>query len=336
MRRNKSRSTLCDSVYLSCGFLVRLFRQKAYDHEVKQKRYEPTRIGSQPRNRRSQRLFGLTLIIVVFLTGFAVQGQTPVQPSSSPAPSLEREFFKNILRDQKTIWTAPFHLHRNDTKWMVPFGIGSMALISTDRISGDEIAEFDRGLKASRIVSYGGSTYSAGAISAAFYLVGRTKNDARARETGLLSAESLIDSLIVVNGLKEITQRARPLAGRERSEFFDGGNSFPSGHSIQAWSVATIIAEEYGDHPLVKVAAYSAATAVSFSRFTGQKHYLSDVVVGSALGYGIGRYVYRARHRSSSNSTTQNELQVTTRWPTIAPHYSQRAHQYGIRLGWSL
>jgi membrane-associated phospholipid phosphatase len=319
--------------------VVRLFRQKAYNHEVTQKQYEPTRIGSQPRNKRSQRLFGIILLTVVCLTGFAVQAQTPAEPSSTPlpsaTPSLEREFLKNILRDQRTIWTAPFHLHRNDTKWMVPFGIGSMALISTDRISGDEIAEFDRGLEASRIISYGGSTYSAGAISATFYLMGRAKNDARARETGLLSAESLIDSLIVVNGLKEITQRARPLAGRERSEFFDGGNSFPSGHSIQAWSVATIVAEEYGDHPLVKLAAYSAATAVSLSRFTGQKHYLSDVVVGSALGYGIGRYVYRARHRTVSNSSIQKELQRTTRWPTIAPQYSHRAHQYGISLGWN-
>ena len=221
------------------------------------------------------------------------------------------------------------------TKWMVPFGIGSMALISTDRISGDEIAEFDRGVKASRIISYGGSTYSGGAIAATFYLVGRTKHDARARETGLLGAESMIDSLFVVQGLKEITQRARPLAGRERSEFFDGGNSFPSGHSTQAWSLATIVAKEYGDHPLVQVAAYGAATAVSVSRFTGQKHYLSDVVVGSALGYGIGQYVYRARHRTPTDSSVQDQLQTNTRWPTIAPQYSRRAHQYGVALGWS-
>ena len=291
------------------------------------------------RNRKAQRLFGITVLIVLLSTAFAGRAQTPSEPSPSPTPSatpsLEREFFKNILRDQETIWTAPFHVHRNDAKWMVPFGIGSMALISTDRISGDEIAEFDRGVKASRIISYGGSTYSGGAIAATFYLVGRTKHDARARETGLLGAESMIDSLFVVQGLKEITQRARPLAGRERSEFFDGGNSFPSGHSIQAWSLATIVAKEYGDHPLVQMAAYGAATTVSFSRFTGQKHYLSDVVVGSALGYGIGQYVYRARHRTPTDSSVQDQLQTNTRWPTIAPQFNHRAHQYGIALGWS-
>jgi membrane-associated phospholipid phosphatase len=291
------------------------------------------------RNRRSQRLFSIAVLATVLVIGSAVQAQTPAEPSPSAkpsaTPSLEREFFKNILRDQRAIWTAPFHLHRKDAKWLVPFGIGSMALITTDRVSGDEIAEFDRAVKPSRIISYGGSTYSAGAIAATFYLVGRTKHDDRARETGLLSAESLIDSLIVVEGLKEITQRARPLAGRERSEFFDGGSSFPSGHSIQAWSVATIVAKEYAHHPLVKVAAYGAATAVSFSRFTGQKHYLSDVLVGSALGYGIGQYVFRARHRTTSESFVPNQLQTNTRWPTIAPQYNRRAHQYGMGLSWS-
>src|SRR5205814_5330383 len=133
-------------------------------------------------------------------------------------------------------------------------------------------------------------------IAATFYLVGRVRHDERARETGLLGAEALIDSAIVVTALKEITQRGRPLSGRDRSEFFDGGSSFPSGHSIEAWSLAAVIANEYQHNRAVQVAAYGIASAVSISRFTGEKHYLSDILVGSALGYGIGSYVYKAQH----------------------------------------
>ena len=290
------------------------------------------------RNRISHCLFSMTLLAFVFSVGFPGRAQTPTKPSTptpSPTPSLEKEFFKNVLRDQKAIWTAPFHLHREDAKWMVPFGIGSMALITTDRITGDEMAESDRQVKASRIVSYGGSTYGVGALAATFYLVGRKTNDSRARETGLLSAEASIDGLIVSNALKGITQRARPLTGRERSEFFDGGSSFPSGHSIQAFSVATIIANEYHDHRAVQVAAYAAATAVSLSRFTGHEHYLSDVVVGSALGYGIGQYVYHAHHRKESDSGDENEPLKASRWPAIAPQYNRRARQHGVALTWS-
>ena len=288
------------------------------------------------RNRRSHCLFSLTLLAFVLSLAFAAQAQTqPSTPTASPTPSLEREFFKNVLTDQKAIWTAPFHLHRDDAKGMVPFGIGSMALITTDRITGDEMAEFDRQVKASRIFSYGGSTYGIGAVAATFYLVGRKTNNSRARETGLLSGEAVIDGLIVSNALKGITQRARPLTGIERSEFFDGGSSFPSGHSIQAWSVATIIANEYHHHRAVQVAGYAAATAVSLSRFSGHQHYLSDVLVGSALGYGIGQYVYHAHHRETSDSGDENEPLKASRWPAITPQYSHRARQYGAALTWS-
>jgi len=32
-------------------------------------------------------------------------------PSASPTPSLQSQFFKNILRDQKAIWTAKESIH---------------------------------------------------------------------------------------------------------------------------------------------------------------------------------------------------------------------------------
>ena len=269
------------------------------------------------RNRRLQCLFGMILLLAT--TGMA---RAQMTPKPAPSPSLEREFFKNILRDQKAIWTAPLHLERSDTKWVVPGGIGLMALITTDRMTGDEIFEANRQVGASRGISYAGSVYGLGAVATTFYLVGRAKGNDRARETGLLSAEALIDSVIAGEALKAITQRARPLAGVERSEFFDGGSSFPSGHSTQVWAVATVIANEYKDRRAVQIAAYGVASAVSVARFTGHKHYLSDVLAGSALGFGIGRYVYGAHHRESTGLS-------------ITPKFNRQARQYGAALTWN-
>ena len=210
-----------------------------------------------------------------------------------------------------------------------------MAMATTDRITGDEMAEFDRQLKTSHIVSNAGSVYSLGPVAGAFYLFGRIKNNDRARETGLLSAQALVNSMIVETALKGITQRARPMAGVERSEFFDGGNSFPSGHSTQAWAVATVIANEYKDRRAVQIAAYGAAAAVSVARFTGHKHYVSDVVAGSALGYMIGKYVYTTHHRKSLDST-DDDGPVSRLWqPTITPQFNRAAHAYGLSLTWS-
>jgi hypothetical protein len=258
-------------------------------------------------------------------------------PVASPTPSLEHEFFKNILRDQKAIWTAPFHLDREDAKWLVPAGVGTMALVTTDRMTGDEIAEADGQHNASRIISYAGSIYGIAATAGTFYFVGRATHDARARETGILSAEASIDTMIVVGTLKGVTQRERPSAGSERSEFFDGGSSFPSGHSAQAWTLATIVANEYHHRRAVQIAAYGIATAVSLARFTGGNHYLSDVLVGGAIGFGIGQYVYHAHHREAIDTdvfdlTAQDGPRK--RWPMIAPEYSRQARAYGVALTW--
>src|SRR3989454_2349540 len=293
-------------------------------------------------NRMTICLFGI-ISCGIFLSpthNAKAQAPTPTpSPTPKPAatPTLERQFFKNILADQKAIWTAPFHLHGRDARWAAPLGLGTAALMVTDRRLGDEIGEFHKQLNMSRIVSYAGSGYGVGAVAATFYLVGRAKHDDRARETGILGAEALVDSAILATAVKEITQRRRPTAAKGRGDFFDGGSSFPSGHSIEAWSLATVIANEYHDHRLVQVAAYGIASAISVSRFTGRKHYLSDVLVGSALGYGIGRYVYHAHHRKSSDAGGDQEEESfsrSKRLPAIEPLYNRHAHDYGVALAW--
>ena len=194
------------------------------------------------RSKTSAFFFGLVLYAIILSASGSAQAQTALPspsptPQAAPTPTLEHEFFRNILRDQVAIWTAPFHLHQRDARWLAPITLGTAALITTDRMTADEIGESHRQLKLSRAISQGGSIYATGGVALTFYLFGRAEHNARARETGLLGAEALIDSGIVVTALKEISQRGRPFTGRDRGEFFEGGSSFPSGHSIAAWSL---------------------------------------------------------------------------------------------------
>jgi hypothetical protein len=290
---------------------------------------------------RSVSLSSISVLVFILAVCSRTAAQIPSPtPVPSPTPTLEREFFKNVLRDQKAIWTAPFHLHERDGRWLAPIGLGTAALIATDQQTGDEMAESTGQLNASRIVSYAGSAYGVGAVAGAFYIAGRAGHNPRARETGVLGAEALVDSAIVVTAVKEITQRTRPSGGRSRSDFFDGGSSFPSGHSIEAWSLATVIANEYHDHVGVQIAAYGIASAVSVARFTGQKHYLSDVLVGSAMGFGIGRYVYRTHHQTKpgpgDGSEEEEALESRTKRSLfVTPMYSHTARAYGVAATWS-
>jgi membrane-associated phospholipid phosphatase len=268
---------------------------------------------------------------------------TPVPtPQAKPSPSLESRFFKNILRDQRAIWTAPFNIGRDDIKWVAPLGISTAILFATDRRTAGELAENGDNqsrLRISRNISRGGSFYTTSAIAGTFYLIGRTTKNARARETGLLGVEALIDSGIVVTALKTATQRPRPFVDDASGEFFDRGKSFPSGHAASAWSLATVFAYEYGKRrPLVRFTAYGLATVVSLSRYTGQKHFLSDVLVGSAIGFGIGRYVYRTNHDPSLDGSDSPEKTGGARSkliPLASPIYSRTERAYGLALAWN-
>lgn len=290
------------------------------------------------------------LIILAYTNAFAQSPTTSTPPAAQPSPtpraipspSLERRFFTNILRDQRAIWTSPFNLGRADAKWIAPLGISTAVLFATDRRSAGELAENGDNqtrLRISRDISLVGSFYTTGAVAGTFYLIGRTTKNPRARETGLLSMEALVDSGIVVTALKTITQRPRPRVDDASGEFFDRGDSFPSGHAASVWSVATVIAYEYGrGRPFVRFGAYGLATVVSFSRYTGRNHFLSDVLIGSAVGFGIGRYVYRTNHDTSldaGDGQTKSNGARSKLIPFTSPIYSRGERAYGLALAWN-
>jgi membrane-associated phospholipid phosphatase len=264
-------------------------------------------------------------------------GPSPT-PVAKPTPSLERQFFRNILRDQRAIWTSPFRIRDADARYLAPLGASTVGLIVSDRHTAGELDD-NNGLliDVSKGISEGGSIYTTSGIAAAFYFIGRKTGNARARETGLLSAQALANTVAVYSVLKVATQRPRPREDDGHGQFFDGGKAFPSGHSANAWAVATVIAKEYKDRPLIRYGAYSMATAVSLTRFSGRTHFLSDVLVGSAIGYGIGHYVYRTYHDPSldshSGKKTRRDPQQFV--PLVAPVYERRTRSHGLMFMWT-
>src|SRR5262249_23758128 len=81
--------------------------------------------------------------------------------------------------------------------------------------------------------------------------------------------------------LKFTVQRERP----------DGSNhqSFPSGHSASAFATATVLQRHYGWK--VGIPATVVAGYVATARVHDNKHYLSDVIFGGALGIAAQRTV---------------------------------------------
>src|SRR5258705_6644795 len=89
-----------------------------------------------------------------------------LSPTPTPSPTPRVGFFKNVARDQKTIWTSPFHLKREDVKWLVPLGLTAAALIATDRHTSSWVDRNGSLIKVSHKVSLGGSAYTTAGIAA--------------------------------------------------------------------------------------------------------------------------------------------------------------------------
>ena len=84
-------------------------------------------------------------------------------------------------------------------------------------------------------------------------------------------------------------KRYRRILAARNPDFSD---SIPSGHAIESWAFARVIASEY-PNKLTQVGLYAFATAVSISRVTSRRHFPSDTLVSSVFGYLIGGYVVR-------------------------------------------
>jgi membrane-associated phospholipid phosphatase len=145
-------------------------------------------------------------------------------------------------------------------------------------------------------------------LMATMYIGGEAFKNDSLRKTALMSLESFAIGGIIAGGLKFVFGRHRPLAqqGAFDFQFFSNKNhehSFPSGHSIAAFSVASVIAGE-SDSPIVGAVSYGLASLVALSRVNNNEHWASDIVFGSLLGYFIGKQVLALNRPSTTNKPT--------------------------------
>lgn len=115
---------------------------------------------------------------------------------------------------------------------------------------------------------------------------------------GLGQATALLGGIfagsMVNEGLNRAVGRRRPLDDEGAFELrpFTGHASFPSGHTAFVFSAAAGI-DAVTEGWVPAAAAYGVATLTGFSRIYHDKHWLSDVVVGAAVGTFVSYRVTR-------------------------------------------
>lgn len=206
----------------------------------------------------------------------------------------------HILDDQKAIWTSPVHIHRHDLVWLLPLGAATGIALATDHHTMSQVVSHNATFNHDNVDASNAMLTALVAVPVFDFLDGELAGSPRNREDGILGGETLVDALILEQGMKLMSWRERPGVDNADGKFWQSSvgadSSFPSSHSVFAWSTAAVIA---GEHPApwAQFTVYTLATGVSLTRVLGQEHFPSDVLVGSAAGWLAGRYVYKIRRR---------------------------------------
>jgi hypothetical protein len=224
----------------------------------------------------------------------------PFEAGPQDAATL-RNTPRNIIRDQEAIWTSPIRLRASNAAGPIILVLATTVAITADRQVMNSSRLQDASLNSHADTASNGLVGAFVALPVAFYGMGRLRHQTQSEETGILGGEAMVDSLAVNEVMKLAALRERPTVDGAKGKFFQTsvgtGSSFPSNHSILAWSSAAVIASEYPGF-LTDLSVYGMATGVSVTRVLARQHFPSDVLVGSAVGWMIGRYVFHHHQRS--------------------------------------
>jgi membrane-associated phospholipid phosphatase len=264
--------------------------------------------------RLSKIVFCYAFVACTHLQSFAGTGDSVASPDTFRELSQRPNVLTGFLQDHGEIWSSPFRMDWKDAALWGGVVATTAVLIATDEPVYRNFRDFGnsnalvRGI--SPVVTQLGEFYVPFGIAAVYCLGGLAFDDDETLDTGLLAAQAMVHSGIVVQVLKHTFSRTRPFVRNGEDVWYgprafftrysDGGfspyDSFPSGHTITAFSLATVIADR-SDEFWVDAVAYSLAGLVGLSRLTEHDHWFSDVFVGAALGISIGKLVVKNHQR---------------------------------------
>jgi membrane-associated phospholipid phosphatase len=210
---------------------------------------------------------------------------------ADPPPALAQRQEQSPANPRRPVWrlftdiASDFaHLPSRDTAAWLAAG-GGLALLGhpldgklNRRLVGSEWVDevFDPG----KIIGYGAVQIGAATLT---YTWGKVGRQPKVVHLGVDLLRAQIVAQTITFGMKYSIRRERP----------DGssGFAFPSGHASVTFASATVLQRHLGWRAALPT--YSVASYVAASRMHENRHFLSDVIFGAAVGIVSGRTVTR-------------------------------------------
>ena len=264
-------------------------------------------------------------------------------------------YFPSLLHNFGEQATAPLHFNTRD--WIITGASVCItaALIHVDNVVDDWAHTLRQKhnwvAKSSPVITQLGGNYSGYSVAAFGLLSAAFKNE-KGVQTSLLATQAYFTSGVWVRIIKMLAGRERPEADYIYSKT-EGGkwygpfaqydqdlaikrpgsafDSFPSGHTSNAFSIATVFASQYKDIKAIPIISYSVASLVGISRLTEHKHWASDVFVGAILGYACGKQVVSHYNKTHQNPLSPEQLKSKSKSEVML---FQNGNQVGLALIW--
>ncbi|TSE07836.1 MULTISPECIES: phosphatase PAP2 family protein [Aquimarina] len=251
----------------------------------------------------------LTYTLLVFIT-------TSIHSQDSEGEMTTWQMIKydgaSIYKGVKHTYTQPFRWKGKD--WATFGGIvaGTATLLALDEPANEYFTKQGEDIPSGiREVSFrfGKPLLNYGLTSSVYALGLITKNE-KIRKTGVLLIASATAGGLLQTVSKTLIGRARPLTGEGNLSFrfYSGGDagfhSFPSGHAILSVTTAYAIGKQF-KNPYIKGGIYAIGMLSPISRLWEGAHWLTDVVLSTALSIvivdGIDKYLKRTERYAYNN-----------------------------------
>jgi len=251
--------------------------------------------------QKINRLYYPLLILFILLFNFEKLYAQNLNDSIQKC-SINKAYLNSYWSNTKALVVRPAHW--NTGQWI---GAGAVAATTAVLFTQDKaIATYFRGLPQGNFEQVNkyffdpfGKMYYTIPLMGAFYIYGATAKKDKPKVVAMDFVQASIYSGILVTLIKHIGHRHRPYQTDPLNPYLWDGpitddwshTSFPSGHTIMAFTFAGVLGTHYKKTIWVPILVYGLATAEAYSRMRADKHWASDVLVGAALGYGIGTFV---------------------------------------------
>lgn len=212
---------------------------------------------------------------------------------------LSPSYVKRVGLDLYELPSKPFNWDKDD--WLIAGGVAGATGLAY--IADDSIRTYYRTHRSGFLTSVSDVTTHFGDYRMEAPLIGSiwiggiaTGDKTMTKIAGDGAEASLIAAGLITPMLVYISGRALPSAGENAYKFEPftfGRYSFPSGHTTEAFAMATVLDQDlrpvfgHWQTPIV----YGMALGTAESRMYDAAHYLSDVVLGAGIGWSVGYWI---------------------------------------------